>query len=966
MLLRRDPAARPAGPEILRHLGLVLSVRPARAAEDITATKLVGREDQASVLRDAFVASRGGAATAVLVAGASGMGKSTLVDGVLDQLVESNQAVVLRGRAYEREAVPYKAVDSAVDALSRHLVALEEAGEPVPVPDDAWALGHLFPVLQRVRGIDAPAQDRAHDLRELRARAFTAMRGLLAALAERTPLVFFLDDVHWGDVDSARLLLDLVRPPAPAILLVMTCRDDLPSSAFLTEFLTRWPAATEVRRLMVAPLELAEAQRLALSLMDERGERAERVARAVARESGGSPFLIQELVRGNQAGHTGGKSPLVDLTLDQVVHRRLGRLSEQGRTLVELISVGGRPLPVPAVAAAMGTPRPVDALITQVAAERFVRVGLHEGQEVIEPAHDRIREIVVGGLSPETLRDRHGRLARALESTPDFDGESIAVHWLVAGDPSRAARAAQIAAEEAVAKLAFDQAARLFRMALETSTSSPAETRRLRLRLAQLLDYAGRGAECARVYLDLARDADHTEQLDFRRAAAEQLLAVGRTEEAAAILEKLLVAAGIKAPRSPLLVFLSLMVYRAWLFFLGTHFVERRPDEVSRMDRLRMDALWTAAIGYGLIDMVLATYMQARLLVEALRRGDRRDMMRAVVGETALLAAGAQRPSRREIAFGRLASRLAELDGTGEAQSLADHAHGAALFLRGEWKQAQELLLKFESAPAATASVTIQRRAILERVSYYMGDMKESERQVAILMSIAQDQGDLHTLVGLRTGAEIGRLLAADEPLRARQQLREARADWSHKGFFVPDWQAMINEPSIDLYVGDPGAAYDRFAGAMPALRRSMMLHSGYIRATTLVTQGRLAIASIAARPELRRQRIAEARTALRKLRREYPPWTAVLVASIEALVANAQGDRLAAISALRQVIGLAIATDSLVFLPPARYRLGELLGGEEGEAHIRNATGKLEEWGVKRPALWVATSFPGRWTAAR
>ena len=718
--------------------------------------------------------------------------------------------------------------------------------------------------------------------------------------------------------------------------------------------------------MSVGPLGLADTKRLALSLLDEQGERAERVARAVAHESRGSPFLIEELVRANQGRAEGsGEAALADLTLDQVVHNRLARLPGLGRTVVELICVGARPLPVLVVAAAMGAPDPIDMVVTQVVAQRFARVGLREGRDVIEAIHDRIRETVVGGLSPETLREHHARLARALENAPNGDGEAIAMHWLGAGERSCAARAAQAAAEQAVVKLAFDQAARLFRMALETGAPSVADARRLQLRLAQTLDYAGRGAECARIYLEIAGDAEPTEQIDYRRAAAEQLLAMGRLEEGAAVLDDVLAAVGIRAPRSPLSALFFLILYRTWQFFLGARFAGRRSDEVSPQDRLRVDALWTASLGYGLINLILAACMQARHLVEALRKGDRLQVLRAAVLEEAYLAGRAKRPGRHEIAFGAIGSRLAELAGTAEARSYYETARGAALFLRGEWKQAQELLRKAESTKTF-ASITMQRRLILERTRYYLGDVKESERQVAQLMAIAQDRGDLHTLVGLRTGAEIGRLLAADEPERARRELREARAEWSQKEFLVQDWQAMVNEPSIDLYVGDSGAAYDRFARDLPALRRSLMLHSGYVRAVTYATHGRLAIASIAAKPELRRRRMAEARAAMRKLRREYAPWTAVLAASIEALVANAQEDRPAALAALRRVIDLSIATDSLVVLPPAEYRLGELVGGEEGAERIQRAIRKLEEWGVKRPARWVDVSLPGRWVGPR
>jgi eukaryotic-like serine/threonine-protein kinase len=962
MLLCRDPAARPTGPEILRRLGAPHSSPPA-SADGPAATPFVGREEQVSILRDAFATSRQGRSVTVLVAGASGMGKSTLVNALLDEFARDHQAVVLRGRAYEREAVPYKAVDSAIDALSRHLVALEESGEPVRVPEDAWTLGRLFPVLQRVRSIAAPAEPSADDVRGLRVRAFTALRRLLGALAERRPLVVFVDDAHWGDVDSARLLLDLVRPPAPPLLLVMTCRDDAPDSPFLAELRDRWPAGAEIRRMSVGPLGLLYALRLALSLLDEQSERAERVARAVARESQGSPFLIEELARANRDRARGSdEDTLAAVTLEQVVHGRLERLPGPGRTVVELISVGAQPLPVDVVAAAMGVSGPIDMLVTQVVAQRFARVGLHEGREVIEVIHDRIRDMVVGEISAEMMREHHARLARALESSPDCDGEAIAMHWLGAGDHPRTARAAQAAAEQAVVKLAFDQAARLFRMALELGAPNRTDARRLQLRLAQALDYAGRGPECARIYLEIAKDAEPTEQIDYRRAAAEQLLTVGRIEEGAAILHDVLAAVGIRAPRSPLSALFFLLVYRTWQFFLPARFEERRSDDVSQEDRVRVDALWAVSLGFGTINMILAACMQARHLVEALRKGDRSQLLRAAVLETAYLAGRGKRPSRREIAFGDVGTRLSELEGTARARAHYETARGAALFYRGYWRQAQEALRKAETTKAY-ASITMQRRLILERTCYYMGEVKESERQVALLMAIAQDRGDLHTLVGLRTSSEIDRLLVADEPEKARRELREAQAEWPQKEFLVQHWQAMVNEPSIDLYLADPGAAYDRFARALPALRRSLMLRSGYVRAVTYATQGRLAIASIAATSELRRRRIAEARVAMRELRREYPPWTAVLASNIEALVANAEGDRATALAALRRVIDLSIATDSLVFVPPAEYRLGELLGGEEGKERIQAATRKLEQWGVKRPGRWVDVSLPGRWT---
>src|SRR5260370_24553633 len=117
--------------------------------------------------------------------------------------------------------------------------------------------------------------------------------------------------------------------------------------------------------------------------------------------------------------------------------------------------------------------------IDRLRSERLVRVGFCDGREGLEPSHDRIRETIVEQLPKAVLRDRHARLARALEQTPGADLEAIAVHLLGSGDTSAGARYAERAAEQAASKLAFDQAARLYRLALDTIPRTADETRSL-------------------------------------------------------------------------------------------------------------------------------------------------------------------------------------------------------------------------------------------------------------------------------------------------------------------------------------------------------------------------------------------------------------------------------------------------------------------------------------------------------
>ena len=168
-----------------------------------------------------------------------------------------------------------------------------------------------------------------------------------------------------------------------------------------------------------------------MSLIGQGDESARRIAVAVARESGGSPFLVEEIARSAAARLLADGDATI--TLEQVVAERLASLPEQARRLVEVIAVGGRPLPVATVGAAAGIDADVDEVVALLCAQRFVRTGLRDGREVVEAVHDRIGETIVAQLPTAALREHHRRIARALEATPGADPESVAVHLLGAG-----------------------------------------------------------------------------------------------------------------------------------------------------------------------------------------------------------------------------------------------------------------------------------------------------------------------------------------------------------------------------------------------------------------------------------------------------------------------------------------------------------------------------------------------------
>ncbi len=137
-LLRLDPAARPDGAEILRRLSVSeIEDRPRAQAA------FVGRAREIEALQAAFAAMRADARVVVLLHGESGVGKSAIVQHVATAW-RGDSAVVLSGRCYERESVPYKAVDGVIDELARHLGKLPTSAV-AGLARSRGLIGQVFP-----------------------------------------------------------------------------------------------------------------------------------------------------------------------------------------------------------------------------------------------------------------------------------------------------------------------------------------------------------------------------------------------------------------------------------------------------------------------------------------------------------------------------------------------------------------------------------------------------------------------------------------------------------------------------------------------------------------------------------------------------------------------------------------------------------------------------------------------------
>jgi len=335
---------------------------------------------------------------------------------------------------------------------------------------------------QRMRTAPAPIGGSTCDSGEARFRLFDATSSFLRVTAGERGLVIVLDDAHWADAPTLLLLRHLVRELGlDPVLFVVSFREE--------EVSPDGPAAAALADLAGGP----EARWIRLNGLD-RAELAQHLAAVVGRltgaaladrihdATGGNPFFAAELVRmlrseGRLASHVAllSDQPLgLPRGVREVLQRRLDRLSVASRRSLELASLVGTSFAFEFLARANGAePERILGLLDEaVGAQLLDRLPQRPGW--FRFPHALVRETLLEGLGAVDRLRQHRRIAETLEreweETPGDEEAStvprLASHWQQAGDGPRAIRYARMAAREANKQLGYEEAARLYRLAL--------------------------------------------------------------------------------------------------------------------------------------------------------------------------------------------------------------------------------------------------------------------------------------------------------------------------------------------------------------------------------------------------------------------------------------------------------------------------------------------------------------------
>ncbi len=497
-------------------------------ASGLTEVPLVGRAAELDLLRAALDTAWAGHPRLFLVRGEAGIGKSRLIaEGTTGAVRRGGRVLV--GQCHESEqALPF---GPWVDLLR---TALAELGPQLAGLAPAWRveLARLLPELSDAAA--SPPEGPAHHRR-----LFEAVATFAHTLARSRPLVLVLEDLHWADEPSLRLAVSLCRRLGDApVLVVASVREedlaDTPERAHVLDLVTE-AAAT----VTLGPLSRPDIARLVAAL-GRRGAdvmTTSQLADRVWAVSEGHPLMAVEATRAYgaepEAPGAGPEAPAARLALPERIHdlvvRRLRRVSDAGRAVLAGAAVAGRPVDFAVLQQAAGLAE-ADAA---AAVEELVRRRLlREVGEGLVLTHDRVREVVYGGLLAPRRRLLHRRVAEALEAQVSGRTEPHALalgrHFEAAEAWDKAARYLRQAGLDAFARGASREAAQSLERALGAAERLPAGRPRqeqlIDLRLDLRLALAPLG-EVERVlrYLEEARSLATTLG-DARRSARASVL----------------------------------------------------------------------------------------------------------------------------------------------------------------------------------------------------------------------------------------------------------------------------------------------------------------------------------------------------------------------------------------------------------------------------------------------------------
>jgi len=710
--------------------------------------------------------------------------------------------------------------------------------------------------------------------------------------------------------------------------------------------------AVPAAEVSVEPLAVNEAIALARALLPPGTGDVSARAAAIASESGGSPFFIQELAL--HADRDGDFVVGDSFDLDEVIRRRVATLPAAARSILEVVAVCGHPITRKAVAAAAEAIGDERGALRLLRTAHFVRTTGSGEDDWVEPYHDRIREAVAARLADSVLRDHHRRIAGSLEAAGSFDPETLALHFEGGHVRDRAGHYYSLAADAAADMLAFQRASTLYAKALELQTLTPEQGRQLRVRLADALANDGRGPEAARHYLEAASGSTPDQRIDLQRRAAYQYCVSGHLDQGHATLKTLLGNIHVPVPEARGVSIARLLLQRGRLRLRGLKFSPRDEAHIPAADLLKNDLMWAASAGLSMFDVLQGAEFQSRNLYHALSIGEPYRIARALAWEavhTSNEGAPAWARTSRLLAEAHL---LADRSGHPHSIGMAALSTGIAEFTMGRWQSARERLehaegiLRSRCTGVAWELDTGHAFELWARI--YAGDFTQMTLRSTSLMKEAVERGDKNALTTLGVFMVPHTRLVADDAGGAAAAVDEYLKIWGMEGYHLQHLTGLMSLTYIDLYRSQGRQALDRLQGKQGWFRAGFYSTSQVLRVFNCSLLGRTALMAARESQQDRKSLLSVARKAARKLESERVDWVHPLAQTLRAGVAQAEGD---SDTAARLLTDAADAFDRVPmdgYAAAARWRAASLLTTSTADGLKQRAEVWMEREGIRNP----------------
>lgn len=449
-------------------------------------TACVGREAELALMETLFVECGAGAGPKVLLVTAeAGAGKSRVRHELVRRLMTRPSAPrvlhangdplrlssphvlvaqLLRQAAGIREGEP---TERARAKLEQHVTSMLD-GEAVQVTD---FLGELLGTPFDDRD-DLPLRAARSDAQAMADHLRTAFEDIVRAWSLRETLLLVLEDLHWGDVASIKLLDTVLRRLSGAPIFVLAL--GRPEVHQRVPGLFRNRDLTEIR---LPPLPRRAAARLIEEALGSSISVSE--AEGMVQRAEGNAFFLEELVRAwvereHSASPRVGPEGLPDSVV-AVAQARLERLEPKTRRMLRAASVFGDTFWLEGVATLLGeSAETVASLLTHTMDHEVVarsdRPRFAGTQEFVF-RHTLLRGAAYAALTEDDRKLGHGLAARWLHDIGE-DGEVVALHWAEGGEVDRAAVSFTSAGEAHWTRAHADDVARCALRALLIATPS--------------------------------------------------------------------------------------------------------------------------------------------------------------------------------------------------------------------------------------------------------------------------------------------------------------------------------------------------------------------------------------------------------------------------------------------------------------------------------------------------------------